>query len=133
MSILRPGTVVMLYNDTNSSTLGAPVLIMENQHPRFRFLCIKLFSENMHFNPDAKRKHVQPRHLCLEVTKRLKIGHENTPVMLLEPNSPEMREPSYVEAFPSTRLGNLDLCRTWCWSPVVIRRESMQVLRQYMG
>ncbi|KAF1940839.1 hypothetical protein EJ02DRAFT_467003 [Clathrospora elynae] len=25
------------------------------------------------------------------------MGHDGTPVMLLEPNSPEMREPSYVE------------------------------------
>ena len=133
MSILRPGTVVMLCNDANSSTLGAPVLIMENQYPRFRFLRIKLFSENMHFNPEAKRKHAQPRHMCLEVTKNPKTGHENTPVMLLEPNSPEMREPSYVEVFPTTRLGSLELCKTWSWPPVVIRRDSMQVLRQYMA
>ncbi|EFQ95803.1 hypothetical protein PTT_04879 [Pyrenophora teres f. teres 0-1] len=133
MSIIRPGTVLMLCNGTHSSTLGAPVLIVENEYPRCGFLRIKLFAENINFNPEAKRTNGQPRHMCLEITKHLKIGHDNTPVMLIERDCPEMREASYVEVFAKTQGASLTFCKTWCWPPIVIREDSMRVLRQYMA
>jgi hypothetical protein len=55
MSLLRPGTVVMLLNNAHSSTLGAPVLMLENQYPRFRYLRVKVLTENPHFNLAARR------------------------------------------------------------------------------
>ncbi|KAI2485663.1 hypothetical protein Ptr902_04603 [Pyrenophora tritici-repentis] len=133
MSVIRPGTVLMLCNGTHSSTLGAPVLIVENQYPRCYFLRIKLFADNINFNPEAKRTNGQPRHMCLEIAKHPKIGHDNTPVMVVEPDCPKMREPSYVEVFAKTKPANFELCKTWCWPPIVVREDSMQVLRQYMA
>jgi hypothetical protein len=65
MNLLPPGTVVMLCNDHTSATLGAPVVILENRYPLFRFLRIKLLRDNKHFNPAAKRQNGNPRHMCL--------------------------------------------------------------------
>jgi hypothetical protein len=130
MSLLHPGTVIMLCNDRRSATLGAPVIILENQYPRFRFLRIKLFDDNIHFNPASRRLGGNPRHMCLEVSKHPHMGHDGTPVMLIEPDAPEMREPSYLEVLP--QMGSLDMCKTWCWPPVVVRQQSLQVLSDYM-
>ncbi|KAI4628610.1 hypothetical protein J4E83_003162 [Alternaria metachromatica] len=91
MSLLQPGTVVMLLNNPQSSTLGAPVLIVENQYPYLRYLRVKEFSDNPHFNPTSRRTTGKPRHLCLEICKYPKWGHDGTPIMLVESDSPEMR------------------------------------------
>ena len=133
MTCLRPGSIVLMPNEAGASTLGAPVLVVDNLYPQFRFLRVKIFEENMYFNPATKRKHVQPRHMCLEISRRPKMGHDGTPVMLLEPESPAMRQPSYVEVFPQAKMGNLEECKTWCWPPVLIRRQSMLILHHYMA
>lgn len=137
MRNLPPGIIVLLPNEVGASTLGAPVLLVENAYPRFRFLRVKILEENGYFNPATwtrtRRKHVQPRHMCLEISPRPKMGHDGTPVMLLEPESPAMRQPSYVEVFAQARVGNLDECKTWCWPPVLIRQQSMLILHKYMA
>ncbi|KAH6875900.1 hypothetical protein BKA58DRAFT_437856 [Alternaria rosae] len=132
MSLLRPGTVVMLLNDPRSSTLGAPVLIVENQYPRLHYLRIKAFSENPYFNPTARRTTGSPRHLCLEICKYPKMGHDRTPVMLVEFDSPGMRESSYVEVYPAPKTSTFHNCKTWCWPPVVMRSQSMAILCNYI-
>jgi hypothetical protein len=53
--------------------------------------------------------------------------------MLLEPDSPEMREPSYLEAQVRPQMGSLEMCKTWCWPPVMVRQQSLQVLWDYMS
>ncbi|KNG52276.1 hypothetical protein DDE82_000482 [Stemphylium lycopersici] len=133
MSALRPGTVVMLSNEPPASTLGAPVLIIENNYPQFSFLRVKSFNENVHFNSMAKRVIGRPHHTCLEISKVPKIGHNGTPVMLLEPESPEMREPSYVEICPNLSVGDFKICKTWCWPPVLISPRSVEVLKDYIS
>ncbi|KAJ4365248.1 hypothetical protein N0V83_008867 [Neocucurbitaria cava] len=132
MSVIQPGTVVMLPNNARSATLGAPVLVLENDFPRFYFLRIKTMSENMHFNPAAKRRNGNPRRLCLEISDRPKIGHDGTPVMLLEAGSPSMREQSYVEVRPRAKPDLLERAKSWCWPPVMLRPHSIQLLREFM-
>ena len=131
MSLLQPGTVVMLLNNPQSSTLGAPVLIVENQYPCLRYLRVKEFSENPHFNPTSRRTTGPPRHRCLEICKYPKFGHDGTPVMLVESDSPGMRESSYVEVYSAPSTSTFDMCKTWCWPPVVIQSQSMAILRGY--
>ncbi|KAI4615516.1 uncharacterized protein J4E87_008973 [Alternaria ethzedia] len=131
MSLLQPGTVVMLLNNPQSSTLGAPVLIVENQYPYLRYLRIKEFSDNPHFNPTSRRTTGPPRHRCLEICKYPKWGHDGTPIMLVESDSPEMRESSYVEVYPAPSTSTFHMCKTWCWPPVVIQSQSMAILRGY--
>ncbi|CAO2658753.1 Nn.00g064760.m01.CDS01 [Neocucurbitaria sp. VM-36] len=132
MSVLQPGTVIMLRNRAWSSTLGAPVLILENEYPRFRFLRIKKMDENAHFNSAAKRKTENTYATCLEISRFPKEGHDRTPVMLLEADSPDMREPSYVEVRVRAKMALLDLCESWCWPPVKFRLQSMELLREHM-
>lgn len=97
MSRLQPETAVMLCNDPQLSTQGAPVLIMENQYPCLRFLRIKALGENPHFNPAVKRATGTPRRMCLVTCKHANMSHDGTPTLLVEVDAPEMREPSYVE------------------------------------
>ncbi|KAH7380000.1 hypothetical protein BKA66DRAFT_370713, partial [Pyrenochaeta sp. MPI-SDFR-AT-0127] len=94
INLFQPGIVVLLLNGPNASTLGAPVLIIESIYPRFRFLRVKQTDENIHFNLNAKRKNGVDRARCLQISKYPRMGHDGTPVMLLEPESPDMREPS---------------------------------------
>lgn len=132
LSAIQPGTVLMLPNNNKASTLGAPIIVVENAYPRFRFLRIKLQAENPNFNPEAKKKCGSPRYMCLQLSKHPRIGHDGTPVMLLEPWSPDMRELSYVEVFVQADTGNITDCKTWCWPPVQVRQQSMDILRGYM-
>jgi hypothetical protein len=134
MSKMEPGMVLMLPNIPNTATFGAPIVVIENNYPNLRYLRVKRFEDNIHFNPNAKRRRGSIRSLSLGISKTPTVGHEGTPVMLLEPSSPAMREESYVEVQVQARpiTGNLDECRTWCWPPVKICAESMRVLRQYM-
>jgi hypothetical protein len=71
--------------------------------------------------------------MCLEICRYPKLGHDGTPIMLLEPGSPEMREVSYVEVDSASRTGTFHTCKTWCWPPVVIQLQSMAELCNYMG
>ncbi|KAL6707227.1 hypothetical protein ACN47E_004774 [Coniothyrium glycines] len=128
------GTILMLLNGPRSSTIGAPVLLLEHKAPCFTYLRVKLFDENVHFNAEARRKRGGlPPQFCLELSKTPKMGHGGTPVMLLEPSSPAMRQLSYVEVHPRLHEGKLSQCRTWCWPPVIVRQQSVGILRQYMS
>ncbi|KAF2662347.1 hypothetical protein K491DRAFT_573079, partial [Lophiostoma macrostomum CBS 122681] len=94
LSSALPGTVVMLPNPPGSNTLGAPVLILENQYPRMRFLRIKLLHNSPLFRQPFDPVHAKARANCLVIEKQLRPGHDGTYVMLLQPWSPEMREKS---------------------------------------
>jgi hypothetical protein len=133
MSTMQPGMVIMLPNMPGSSTFGAPVLIIENNYPNFRFLRIKRFVDNRFFNPASTRPLCSTRHQSLEISKFPKPGHDGTPVLVLDPTSPEMREASYVEVLLPIKTGNIDQCRTWCWPPVQLSMASMGVLDSYIN
>lgn len=133
MSLLQPGTVVMMPNDSRSSTVGSPVVILVNEYPRFQFLRIKQFDDNIHFNSAATKANGSSPARCLEISKQPKMGHEGTPIMLLEPDSPSMRELSYVDVSVRAKTGRLEHCKTWCWPPVKIRQQSMRLLFEYMS
>ena len=133
MSTMQPGMIIMLPNGPDASTLGAPVLIVETNYTDFRFLRIKRFEDNIHFNLNAKRDNGSTRAMCLSIAKQSKIRHDGTPVMLLEPGSPEMREASYVEINTQPKIGKLNRCKTWCWPPVQISMSSMATLCNYIA
>ncbi|KAF2035477.1 hypothetical protein EK21DRAFT_45847, partial [Setomelanomma holmii] len=94
MSTIQPGMVIMLLNGPNSATLGAPVLVIEHKYPNFSFLRIKRFEDNRHFNPACTRPLRAAPAMCLEISRSLKPGHDGTPVMVLELDSPVMRDHS---------------------------------------
>lgn len=133
MSTMQPGTIIMLTNTPGSATFGAPILIVENNYPEFHFLRVKRFEDNFNFNPEARRHKGSSRQMSLAITKHPQIGHDGTPVMILEPDSPNMREESYVEIHGRPQSGMLDRCKTWCWPPVRINQMSMVILRNYMA
>jgi hypothetical protein len=133
MSTMLPGMVIMLPNAPNSSTLGAPVLVVENTYPSFRFLRVKRFTDNINFNSFATRRKGSSRAMSLGIARYPSIGHDRTPILFLEANSPEMREYSYVEVDLPFKHGKLDQCRTWCWPPVKISMGSMAVLHSYIA
>ncbi|KAF2833675.1 hypothetical protein CC86DRAFT_271892, partial [Ophiobolus disseminans] len=93
MTTMEPGTVLMLLKEPSSPTRGTPVLILENTYPNFRFLPIKRLEDNINFAITTKtqRYSTAPRTLCLAISKEPKVGHDGTPVVLLEPDSPELR------------------------------------------
>jgi hypothetical protein len=97
MSIIQPGTVIMMPNTPNSSTLGAPIVVIENNYPNFCFLRVKRFEDNVHFKPESRKRSGSSRARSLAISKFSSIGHDGTPVLFLDENSPEVREKSYVE------------------------------------
>ncbi|KAH8730158.1 hypothetical protein GQ44DRAFT_579055, partial [Phaeosphaeriaceae sp. PMI808] len=95
MSIMQPGMIIMLPNVAGASTLGAPILVLEANYPFCRFLRVKRFESNHHFNLNARRKeHCHPPYQCLSMSKFPTHRADGTPVLLLEPGYPEMREES---------------------------------------
>jgi hypothetical protein len=130
MSIIQPGTVIMMPNAPNSSTLGAPIVVIENNYPNFCFLRVKRFEDNVHFNPESRRRSGSSRARSLAISKVPSTGHDGTPVLFLDEDSPEMRGKSYVE-LEIFKYGRLDQCRTWCWPPVKISSVSMALLHSY--
>ncbi|KAH5712001.1 hypothetical protein HBI18_214080 [Parastagonospora nodorum] len=133
MNGIQPGMVIMLPNQPGSATFGAPIIVVENDYPDFKYLRVKRFEDNINFNPAAKRAKGSERRMSLAITKTLRLGHDGTPVMLLEPESPAMREESYVEVHAHPQVGRLDTCRTWCWPPVCVNQMSMVILGNYMA
>ncbi|KAF2801123.1 hypothetical protein K505DRAFT_194055, partial [Melanomma pulvis-pyrius CBS 109.77] len=91
---LIPGTVLMLKNPRGSATLGAPVVILENQFPRFRFLRIKEVGNNPMWDEPLSERFSRSRRNCLVIERNPRPGHDGTPVMLLTAESPDLREPS---------------------------------------
>jgi hypothetical protein len=133
MSTMQPGMIIMLTNAPGSATFGAPILVIENNYPEFHFLRVKRFEDNINFNVNARRNKGSSRQMSLAITKYPQIGHDGTPVMILEPESPAMREESYVEVHGRPQRGRLDQCKTWCWPPVRIDHMSMVILENYMA
>lgn len=133
MHTILPGMVIMLPNHPGSATFGAPIIVLENTYPAFKYLRVKRFEDNINFNPTAKRAKGSSRRMSLAITKALRLGHDGTPVMLLEPDSPAMREDSYVEVLAHAQVGRLDMCRTWCWPPVCVNQMSMVILVNWMA
>jgi hypothetical protein len=133
MSTMLPGMIVMLPNHAGAATFGAPIVIIENNYPLFHYLRVKRFEDNINFNPHAKRGKGSSPRMSLAITRQFFIGHDNTPVLILEDGSPEMREESYVEVHGRPQTGRLDTCKTWCWPAVRINDTSMMILRKYMA
>ncbi|KAF2117620.1 hypothetical protein BDV96DRAFT_643978 [Lophiotrema nucula] len=133
LSQVRPGTIVLMPNPRGSATLGAPVVVLENQYPHFRFLRVKSMAENIIFQEPRSPQQARARQNCLAITPTLQYGHEGTPVMVLEPRSPNLREKSYIEINRKPNWSRLDKCQTWCWPPVKIQSHSIKVLRNYMA
>jgi hypothetical protein len=133
MSVIQPGMIIMLPNTPNSSTFGAPIVVIDNNYPDFRFLRVKRFEDNVYFNPGARRRKCSSRTMSLAISKFPSTGHDGTPVLFLDEGSPEMRESSYVEIDEAFKHGKLDQCRTWCWPPVKISSASMAVLNRYIA
>ncbi|KAF1960264.1 hypothetical protein CC80DRAFT_404767, partial [Byssothecium circinans] len=95
LSVVIPGTVVMLMNPTRrSNTLGSPVLVLENEHHRLRILRIKAVHDNRNLDRNGTGKNKDAAHLCLRIGRFPEQGHNGTPVLYLEHGSPDMREPS---------------------------------------
>jgi hypothetical protein len=133
MSMIQPGMVIMLPNGPVVSTLGAPILVIENKYPRFGFLRIKRFQDNSHFNPASNRPKCAQPAMCLEISRYMKPGHGGTPVLVLNLGSPEMRDRSYVEVQNQPQQGKVDDCKTWCWPPIQISMSSMATLCKYVA
>jgi hypothetical protein len=133
MSTMQPGMIIMLPNAVGGSTFGAPVLIVQNNYPNLHFLRVKRFIDNKYFNPESKRPVCSPRLQSLEISKTPKVGHDGTPVLVLTPESPEMRETSYVEVVLPVKFCNINRCKTWCWPPVQLDMSSMGVLYNYIA
>lgn len=131
---ITPGTVIMLKNPPGSGTVGSPVLVLENDYPRFRFLRVKALTEVAKIvDPNGEVELTKARRRrCLEICRIPKDGHDNTPVLLYEEGSPEMREPSYVEANKRARWSRFNQCKTWCVPPVRLSDAAMQVLWKYL-
>jgi hypothetical protein len=104
MSRMLPGVIVMLTNVPGSATFGAPILIIENNYPELHFLRAKRFEDNINFNLEARRNKGSSRQMSLAITRYPRIGHGGTPVVILEPDSSDMREASYVEVHSRPQL-----------------------------
>ena len=134
MSSLEPGTVVMIPNGPTGPTLGTPVVILQNNYPEFNFLRIRRFDDNVYFSSKPRACVKVARDMCLAISKDFRNGHEGTPVMFVEPDSPEMREDSYIEIYDEgPKTGDLERCKTWCWPPVKISTSSLVKLHEYMA
>ena len=120
-------------NPVNSGTLGAPILILTNEYPRFRYLHIKLQVDNATFGLGGLSKYKIAQLYCLKLSSNLEDdGDDDKPALLFEPTSPELREPSYVEITTEVRLVSADRLKSWCVPPVNIQQGSMVKLWAYM-
>ncbi|KAJ4294286.1 hypothetical protein N0V90_007976 [Kalmusia sp. IMI 367209] len=131
-SNVKPGTVVMLPNPLGSSTFGAPVVVLVNNFPNFRYLRIKLQANSSNFASGGPIKYHQPRQYCLKLCEYPELDEDDLLVLLFEPGSRQMREPSYVEIQKVAVWERLEKCKTWCVPPVRIQEASIQQLLQYI-
>ncbi|KAF2266639.1 hypothetical protein CC78DRAFT_614820 [Lojkania enalia] len=130
---LETGTVVLLLNPPGSATIGAPVVVLENRYPQFRFLRIKAVKDNITFKEPLHPAYARARQSCLVIEHEFRVGHGGAPVMLLEPYSPNLREKSYVEVIRKPKWGHMDRCQTWCWPPVIIQEWSIKLLQEWIA
>jgi hypothetical protein len=135
LSGVLPGTVLMMPNAAGASTLGAPVLIVRNEYPLMEYLRIKLVKDHASLNKSSSLSpsDLDFRRRCLAIAPRGNIDHDETPIMELEPESPNMREPSYVDIHRNVKRGRLDRCKTWCFPPVKVCPQSVEMLKAYMA
>ncbi|KAF2004970.1 hypothetical protein P154DRAFT_571714 [Amniculicola lignicola CBS 123094] len=132
LSQVPPGTIVMKPNPKGAkSTLGAPVVVVENKYPYFRYQRIKAVGGSPMFKKPFDPKFRHGRRECLFITRDLVVGHDGTPVMPLEPSSPDLREPSLVEIRLQPQWARLDHCKTWCYPHVTIQPQSVYLLCRY--
>ncbi|KAF1964953.1 hypothetical protein BU23DRAFT_491016, partial [Bimuria novae-zelandiae CBS 107.79] len=91
---VAPGTVVMISNPPSSNTFGAPVLILTNNFPHFRFLRVKLQADNSTFGLEGPSKYKIAQIYCLKLAQIHEDDSDEKPVLLFEPDSPALRHPS---------------------------------------
>ncbi|KAL5409711.1 hypothetical protein PMIN03_005839 [Paraphaeosphaeria minitans] len=130
--VVAPGTIVMLSNPPNSSTLGAPILVLVNNFPFFRFLRVKLQADNASFRLRGIPKYEIGQKYCLRLSRNPEGGIDGKPVLLFEHGSPELREPSFVEVTQEVKTTTADRLKTWCVPPVKVQSASMSSLWDYM-
>jgi hypothetical protein len=130
---IPPGTVLLMKNHLGSSTLGAPVVILENAYPRFRFLRIKEKKKSPIWDEPLSEYSVRSRKMCLTISRESSYGHDGTPVLLLTADSPDLREPSYVEMARKAKWGSVQQFGTWCVPPIQLRPHSMNVMLDYIA
>jgi hypothetical protein len=129
---IAPGTVLLLKNHPGASTLGAPVVILENQFPRFRFLRIKEKKKNSIWDEPLSEYGARSRRMGLTISRESCHGHDGTPVMLLTAISPDLREPSYVEMARKAKWGSVSQFTTWCIPPIQLQPHSMKIMLDYI-
>lgn len=133
LSSAGPGTVLMLPNYNGASTFGGPVLVVQNDGSRIRYLRIKRVQDNQALQQPLNPTTAYQRSKCLLMKKELCYGHDRTPVLLFKQGSPEMREPSYVEVTKKMPSRALDDMKTWCFPHVQLAHHSVKVLFQYIS
>lgn len=119
-------------NPPGSSTLGAPILILVNDFPSFRFLRVKLQADNASFSLPGRHKYEIDQQYCLKLSRHAEDSPDYKPVLLFEQGSPELREASFVEATREVKTATADRLKTWCVPPVKVDTDSMARLWQYM-
>ncbi|KAF2872491.1 hypothetical protein BDV95DRAFT_606100 [Massariosphaeria phaeospora] len=126
-----PGTILMLPNEPTASTLGAPVMVIAKEFTRgktrVRFLRVKQIG----IQPLAERA-LRARLSSLMIAQEPCKGHDRTPVMVLEPGCPNLREPSYVEVCEAAKWADASKFKTWCWPAIRIQASSIETLLRYM-
>jgi hypothetical protein len=131
LSRVLPGAVLLMRNPTGRSS---PVLVIANDCKKIRFIRVKAVEENRNLQPGkGPGKHHDPRHLCLRIGKHPEKGHDDTPVLYLERDSPTMALNSYVEASTQERWATIDKFKTWCYPHVRIQPGSMKNMLAYIG
>jgi hypothetical protein len=130
---IPPGTVLLMKNHPGSSTLGAPVVILENAYPRFRFLRIKEKKNKSIWDEPLPECGIRSGQKGLTISRELSYGHNGTPVMLLTAESPDLRKPSYVEIARKAKWGSVQQFGTWCVPPVQLQPHSMNVMLDYIA
>ncbi|KAF2692178.1 hypothetical protein K458DRAFT_326082, partial [Lentithecium fluviatile CBS 122367] len=121
MKDVVPGVILMLPNPPESSTLGAPILVLEVNYPHFRFLRVK--EVNGKGNVDVTDKSRGTRSLCIRLCRY--PDQDGDPVLLFEPDSPAMRNLSYLECSKKLRWVHFDHVKTWSYPHVRIQPASM--------
>ena len=132
MRNIEPGTIVMMYNEPNATTIGAPAIVLDNHYPTYSFMRVKDISKNRNFIEPLSEYTVKNRMKFLKVTKDPEEkGHDGTPTLLLEDDSPALREVSAVEVYKKTQWQRFDRTATWCVPPVKLTVQSVQMLKNY--
>jgi hypothetical protein len=129
MKDVVPGVVLMLPNPPESSTLGAPVLVLDVNYPYFRFLRVKEI--NGKGNLGGTKKSKAGPNLCVRLCRH--PNHESDDVLYFEPDSPAMRNPSYLECSRKIRWVHCDQVKTWSYPHVRIQATSIRWLLDYLA